>query len=105
MNVPVLRVGVVPELAAAIRTAEDVAEYADRVLVLHDHRLVRQGTVREIFNQIDYLKSIGIGVPQITDVTEKLRLSGFPIEHAAITVDEAEKMILEVLQKRKGERR
>ena len=84
---------------------EDVAEYADRVLVLHDHKLVRQGTVREIFNQIDYLKSIGIGVPQITDVTEKLRLSGFPIEHAAITVDEAEKMILEVLQKRKGERR
>lgn len=76
---------------------EDVAEYADRVFVLHDHKLVREGTVKEVFSQIDYLNSIGIGVPQITNVTENLRLKGFPIEHAAITVDEAENMILEVL--------
>lgn len=82
---------------------EDVAEYADRVFVLHDHKLVREGTVKEIFSQIDYLNSIGIGVPQITNVTENLRLKGFPIEHAAITVDEAENMILEVLKSEKGE--
>ena len=82
---------------------EDVAEYADRVFVLHDHKLVREGTVKEVFSQIDYLNSIGIGVPQITNVTENLRLKGFPIEHAAITVDEAENMILEVLKSEKGE--
>ena len=82
---------------------EDVAEYADRVFVLHDHKLVREGTVKEVFSQIDYLNSIGIGVPQITNVTEYLSLKGFPIEHAAITVDEAENMILEVLKSEKGE--
>ena len=82
---------------------EDVAEYADRVFVLHDHKLVREGTVKEVFSQIDYLNSIGIGVPQITNVTENLRLKGFPIEHAAITVDEAENMILDVLKSEKGE--
>lgn len=41
MNVPVLRVGVVPELAAAIRTAEDVAEYALRTVYLLRRALVR----------------------------------------------------------------
>ena len=41
MNVPVLRVGVVPELAAAIRTAEDVAEYALRTVYLLRRTLVR----------------------------------------------------------------
>ena len=41
MNVPVLRVGVVPELAAAIRTAENVAEYALRTVYLLRRALVR----------------------------------------------------------------
>ena len=84
---------------------EDVAEYADRVLVLHEHKLVKEGTVKEIFSQIEYLKSIEIGVPQITNATEQLRLQGFPIAHAAVTIDEAEKMILEAFHKEKGEYR
>ena len=41
MKVPVLRVGVLPELAAAIRTAEDVAEYALRTVYLLRRALVR----------------------------------------------------------------
>lgn len=41
MNVPVLRVGVVPELAAAIRAAEDVAEYALWTVYLLRRALVR----------------------------------------------------------------
>ena len=82
---------------------EDVAEYADKVLVLHENRLVRMGTVKEIFSQAEYLESIGIGVPQITSVTEKLRKAGFPIAHSAVTVDEAKDKILRAFDKQKGE--
>lgn len=81
---------------------EDVAEYADKVLVLHDNKLVRTGTVREVFSQMDYLESIGIGVPQITRVTERLRKMGLELSHPAVTVDEAETMILQALREQKG---
>ncbi|MDO4312433.1 MAG: energy-coupling factor transporter ATPase [Eubacteriales bacterium] len=81
---------------------EDVAEYADKVLVMYKNKLVRTGTVREIFSQTEYLKSIGIGVPQITSVTERLIKAGLDLGHPAVTVDEAEELICRELNRLKG---
>lgn len=83
---------------------EDVAKYADKVLVLHENRLVRNGSVREVFSEAEYLESIGIGVPQITRVSEKLMKMGLALEHPAVTVEEAEVLILQALSVKKGEK-
>lgn len=81
---------------------EDVADYADKVLVLHEGRLVCSGAPKEVFAQTDFLREIGIGVPQITTATEELKKAGIPIERPAVTVEEAEEMILKAFGLRKG---
>lgn len=75
---------------------EDVAEYADKVLVLNKGYLEITGTPEEVFRQADRLTEIGIGIPQITAFTKTLMDRGFPLPHAAVTVEQAERMILKL---------
>lgn len=81
---------------------EDVANYANKVLVLHQGRLVLSGGPKEVFTKTEFLREIGMDVPQITSVTEKLIKEGFPMDNPTITVKEAEEIILKVLRERGG---
>lgn len=81
---------------------EDVAAYADRILVLHNGELILQGTPQEVFVQTEVLREIGVGVPQIASATESLMKAGFPISRPAISVEEAEEMILHAFAQGKG---
>lgn len=81
---------------------EDVAYYANKVLVLHQGRLVLSGGPEEVFAKTEFLREIGMDVPQITSVTEKLIKEGFPMVNPAITVKEAEERILKVFRERGG---
>jgi energy-coupling factor transport system ATP-binding protein len=81
---------------------EDVAQYANRVLVLHEGSLVLSGTPQEIFTRTDLLKEIGIGVPQITSVTDRLKRAGIPLTETAVTLDQAEDLILRAFGRKGG---
>ena len=81
---------------------EDVARYANKVLVLHKGELVLSGTTEEVFTKTDFLRQIGMDVPQITSVTEKLIQAGVPMTAPATSVKEAEDMIMKVLRERGG---
>lgn len=50
----------------------DEAVRADRVVVMDDGRVVLDGTPRQVFMQIDKLKSIGLDVPEATELTAML---------------------------------
>ena len=78
------------------------AYYANKVLVLHQGRLVLTGEPEEVFTKTEFLREIGMDVPQITSVTEKLMKEGFPMVNPAITVKEAEERILKVFRERGG---
>ncbi len=73
---------------------EDIAEYADRMIVLRDGKIEDQGTPKEVFSHSKALCEMGIGIPQITRITKALIEKGVPLSHPAITVDEAEQMIV-----------
>lgn len=81
---------------------EDVADYADQIVVLHQGRIALNGTPEEVFSHLETLREMGIGVPQITTATDLLIREGIPLAHPAVTVDDAEAMILEWYQKEKG---
>lgn len=76
---------------------EDVAKYANQVWVLHQGELALQGTPEEVFSQVGFLKEIGVGIPQVTDLTMKLMEEDLPFARPAVTVEDAEKMILELI--------
>ena len=77
---------------------EDMAEYADRILVMNDAKLVLDGTPAEVFSHYEELKGYGLNVPQVTLAMLKLRECGIPVRTDAITVEQAKKEILRVLR-------
>ena len=78
---------------------DDVAEYADRILVINDGKLALDATPREVFNHKEELESYGLSLPQVTKAMVRLKESGIPVNTDVITVDEALSEILKVLKK------
>ena len=77
---------------------DDVAEYADRILVINDGKLAIDAPPREVFNHKDELESYGLSLPQVTKAMFRLKESGIPVNTDAITVNEALSDILKVLK-------
>ena len=65
---------------------EDVAKTAERVIVMDDGHVEMQGTVAEVFAQAEHLQKIGLNVPQVTLLTDKLRLAGYDLPEHIYTV-------------------
>lgn len=61
---------------------------ADRVIVIDDGKIVQQGTPREVFSQVDLMKSIGLDVPQVTALSAELNRAGLDIKSDILTIDE-----------------
>ena len=58
---------------------DDVARYADEVLVLHQGELKLEGTVEEVFSKKEELESMGLGLPQIRALLYDLKKKGLEI--------------------------
>ena len=76
---------------------EDVANIAEKVIVMNHGKVALQGTPAEVFREIDTLESIGLAVPQVTYLVRELRAKGFDISDSIFTIEEAKKAILSVL--------
>ena len=72
---------------------EDVAKTAERVIVMNEGRIETEGSVAEVFTQAERLQRIGLNVPQITLLTDKLRNAGFNLPEEIYTVKHAAKAI------------
>ncbi len=72
---------------------EDVAKTAERVIVMNEGRIEMEGSVAEVFTQAERLQRIGLNVPQITLLTDKLRNAGFNLPEEIYTVKYAAKAI------------
>lgn len=80
---------------------EDVASYADRLIVMNKGNVQFQGTPREVFSHYKELEKMGLAAPQITYLMHGLRRKGFELDVNAITVDEAKQEILKFFQKKR----
>lgn len=64
------------------------AELADRVILLSDGKIIRDGTPGEIFCDIKTLKETGLDVPQTTELLYELKNNGIEVDTDAISVKE-----------------
>ena len=76
---------------------EDVAKTAERVIVMNDGHVEMQGTVAEVFAQAEHLQKIGLNVPQVTLLTDKLRLAGYDLPEHIYTVKYAADAIIKFI--------
>lgn len=78
---------------------EDIARYADRLMVMSHGEKVFDGTPRDVFEHYKELEAIGLAAPQVTYITHALKDHGVPIEDHITTVEEARDAILRLLGK------
>ncbi len=62
--------------------------YADKVFVMDKGHIEMQGTPKEIFSQVDKLKELRLGVPQVTLLAHELKKSGLPLPDGILTKEE-----------------
>ncbi len=83
---------------------EDVAKFADKILVMNKAQLFCYDDTPTVFKRAEELANMGLAVPQITRVFNRLKQSGIDIRTDVYTTEFARKTILEYLEKRGGER-
>ena len=75
------------------------AENADRVLVMNDGEIIKDGTPNDVFKNVELLKSVGLDVPQTTELLYQMQKIGFNINTNVISVEDTAKEIASALKK------
>ena len=73
---------------------EDIAKYADKVLVMHRAKVAMYDTVEKVFARAPELLELGLSVPQVTQIFLKLREMGLDIQTDVYTMPYAVKTVL-----------
>ena len=81
---------------------EDIAKYANRVLVMSHAKLAMYDTVEKVFGHAQELLELGLSVPQVTQIFLKLRQMGLDIPTDVYTMPYAVKTIQKVLAARQA---
>ena len=81
---------------------EDIAKYANRVLVMSNKKIAMYDTVEKVFARAPELLELGLSVPQVTKVFLKLREMGVDVPADVYTIPYAVKMILEAKRRREA---
>ena len=66
----------------------DEAVRADKIFVMDKGKVVMDGTPKEIFSQVEKLKSIRLDVPQATELAYMLNKAGIPVSQGILTSEE-----------------
>ena len=80
---------------------EDMARYAERIVVVSDGSIAMDGTPKQIFTRPDELSAMGLDVPQITRLLDLLRKKGISeklLPKDIFTVREAQEALIRLLK-------
>lgn len=81
---------------------EDVARYANRLIVMNDAHVAFDNTPKEVFRHYKELEKMGLAAPQVTYIMHALKERGMHVDTNATTVEEAKNSILQALNKSGG---
>lgn len=79
---------------------DEVAQLADRMLVLNEGTIEMSGTPREVFSHAARLAEIGLSVPQVTALFLRLRELGVDVDPTTFTVEQAVPQLRALLEGR-----
>lgn len=77
---------------------EEVARTVDRLVVVNDGRIPFHGAPSEVFQHGPELEAMGLGVPQMTRVFNRLRAMGVDIGPSVYTIEQAKAAVLAKLK-------
>jgi len=74
-----------------------LSEYCNRVLVLNHGEIALQGEPHEVFAHTDELRAIGVDCPRVTRIFNSLQTDGLVSGTPCLDVDEAERLISDIV--------
>ena len=72
---------------------DDVAEFANQVYVMEKGKLVKSGKPSLVFQNVEFMEKIQLGVPKITRFAQRLVDRGISFEQLPITIEEFKEFI------------
>ena len=72
---------------------DDVAEFAGQVYVMEKGRLVKSGAPSLVFQNLEFMENIQLGVPKITRFAHRLAERGVSFKQMPITIEEFKEFI------------
>lgn len=76
---------------------EDVANYADRIIVMNGGEVMYDDVPHKVFAHYRELEKVGLAAPQITYVMHELKKAGYNVDENIINLEEAKENILKCL--------
>ncbi len=77
---------------------DDVAEYADSLIVMDHGKIVDKGTPAQIFANTANLEKTGLAVPEVTRLLKKIKTAGFSVQDTIYTMEDAKNELLKLLK-------
>lgn len=74
------------------------AAQADRIVVMNKGNIEKTGTPKEIFSQVDWVKSLALDVPQTSDLMHQLNGHGYSLPTDAISIEECAAQLYKFLE-------
>ena len=71
----------------------DVANLADRIIVMDRGKMVMTGSPQEVFGQKDKLSEIGLGVPPVTQLMHDICEAGVDVPTDVLSIEEAKDVL------------
>lgn len=81
---------------------EDMARFADRLIVMDHGKVQFDGTPTEVFRHYKELEQMGLAAPQVTYLMHALKEKGWDVSLDAITVSQAKEEILRVIREHRS---
>lgn len=78
---------------------EDVAKYAERLIVVNHGQIAFDDTPKKVFAHYKEMEPMGLAAPQITYIMHALKEKGLNVDPSDTTVEEAKQDILNALRK------
>ena len=80
---------------------EDIARYADRIIVMNKGRVMYNDSPEKVFEHYQELEKVGLAAPQGTYIMHDLKSRGLAVKANVTTVCEAADEIMQALEKRR----
>ncbi len=79
---------------------DDVAGYAERLIVMDHGSIVYDDVPREVFMNVRELEAMGLALPEVTYIMRTLKRNGYDVDDTLTTVDEAVDAIVALYKSR-----
>ena len=79
---------------------EEMARTVDRLVVVNDGKIALEGSPSQVFQHGPELERMGLGIPQVTRVFNRLRAMGVDVASSVYTIEQAKAAILDALAKK-----